>query len=240
MRKYMYVENKKRDAVSVRVRAQLTPLIDHLSLLLLPVAAVQDLLKPYVAPSAAASKSDRSTSDSAASRDPALAGDLPVREDGSGRVFVAGLSETKLDSLSTFSKAYSKGLSNRRVAATKLNAHSSRSHSMAVVRLEFRSQKAPHKRITARIQMLDLAGNEDNRHSGNTASKSRMNESSKINNSLFVLGKVINGLNSKENRIPYRDSKLTRLLQGETVAKRKQRAPRGFIRSDCRRCGSNG
>jgi hypothetical protein len=119
---------------------------------------IYDLLKPYVAPTGAAVKTDRGTSDSAASRDPALAGDLPVREDAQGKVFVAGLSESKLDSLPTFEKLYSKALTNRRMAATKLNAHSSRSHSMAVVKLVFKSKQAPFKKITARIQMLDLAG----------------------------------------------------------------------------------
>lgn len=161
---------------------------------------IYDLLKPYTPPAA---KTDRSSSDSAASRDPALAGDLAVREDASGKVFVANLSETRLDSLQSFEKAYARGVSNRRVAATKLNAVSSRSHSCALVRLEFRSKKAPFKKVSSRIQMLDLAGNEDNRASGNTASKSRMVESSKINNSLFVLGKVINALNAGEVSVPF-------------------------------------
>jgi kinesin family protein 22 len=122
---------------------------------------IYDLLKPYTPPTAAAGGkqlTDRSSSDSAARADPLLAGDLPVREDGSGKVFVSGLSESRLESVAAFSKLYAKGLSNRRVAATKLNAVSSRSHSMAIVKIDFRSTKAPFKKISARIQMLDLAG----------------------------------------------------------------------------------
>lgn len=120
---------------------------------------IYDLLKPYAPPSgAAAQTTDRGSSDSAARVDPALLGDLPVREDATGKVFVSNLSESRLDSLATFQKLYSRALSNRRVAATKLNAHSSRSHSMALVKMEFRSTKAPFKRICSRIQMLDLAG----------------------------------------------------------------------------------
>lgn len=118
---------------------------------------IYDLLKPYTPP-AGAQMTDRGSSDSAARVDPALLGDLPVREDASGKVFVSNLSESKLDSLATFQKLYTRALSNRRVAATKLNAHSSRSHSMALVKMDFKSTKAPFKRVCSRIQMLDLAG----------------------------------------------------------------------------------
>jgi hypothetical protein len=115
-----------------------------------------DLLKP--ASAHAQPKPDRNAADSAHNKDPALQGDLPVREDGSGRVFVANLSEVPLDSLAAFTKAYQRGLGNRKVASTKLNQASSRSHSMAVVKVQFQSKKAPFRKITARVQMLDLAG----------------------------------------------------------------------------------
>jgi len=61
------------------------------------------------------------------------------------------------------------------------------------------------------LYLIDLAGSEDNRKTDNKGE--RMTESSSINTSLFVLAKVVNALNSKSERVPYRDSKLTRLLQ---------------------------
>jgi len=59
--------------------------------------------------------------------------------------------------------------------------------------------------------MIDLAGSEDNRRTDNRGV--RVLESGHINRSLFVLGQVVNALNSGHSRVPYRDSKLTRLLQ---------------------------
>lgn len=61
------------------------------------------------------------------------------------------------------------------------------------------------------MSLTDLAGNEDNRKTGNTGQ--RITESAHINQGLFTLGKVIRSINAGEHRIPYRDSKLTRVLQ---------------------------
>lgn len=60
-------------------------------------------------------------------------------------------------------------------------------------------------------KLIDLAGSEDNRRTGNQGL--RLKESGAINASLFVLGKVVEALNQGLHRVPYRDSKLTRLLQ---------------------------
>ena len=62
-----------------------------------------------------------------------------------------------------------------------------------------------------KLHLIDLAGSEDNRKTNNVGA--RMKESGAINSSLFVLAKVVDALNAKHHRIPYRDSKLTRLLQ---------------------------
>jgi len=172
---------------------------------------IYDLLKPPTPSSKP--HTHRSSADSSHMRDERAGQDLPVREDGHGKVFVANLSETRLDSYTAFQNAYASAMRNRKISSTKFNATSSRAHTMMIVKMEYRTKQPPFKKITGKLQILDLAGNEDNRFSGNMASKSRMVESSKINNSLFVLGKVINSLNAGETRIPYRDSKLTRLLQ---------------------------
>ena len=65
--------------------------------------------------------------------------------------------------------------------------------------------------MTGVINLVDLAGSENNKLTGNDPS--RMLESSAINKSLSVLGQVVHALNSGHSRIPYRDSKLTRILQ---------------------------
>lgn len=65
--------------------------------------------------------------------------------------------------------------------------------------------------LRSKLHLIDLAGSEDNRRTGNQGE--RLVESGAINSSLFVLGQVVDALNKSAPRIPYRDSKLTRLLQ---------------------------
>lgn len=76
-----------------------------------------------------------------------------------------------------------------------------------------RTQRAPPRRQqTGKLYLVDLAGSEDNRRTGNQGI--RLKESGAINLSLFTLSKVVDSLNSGTAiRVPYRDSKLTRLLQ---------------------------
>jgi len=57
---------------------------------------------------------------------------------------------------------------------------------------------------------IDLAGSEDNRRTGN--GKERLVESSSINKSLFVLSQCVEAISQKKSRVPYRESKLTRIL----------------------------
>ncbi|GCC38916.1 hypothetical protein chiPu_0022797, partial [Chiloscyllium punctatum] len=96
-------------------------------------------------------------------------------------------------------------------ASTKLNCRSSRSHSVLLIKVTKLQQEAPFRQLTGKLYLIDLAGSEDNRRTGNEGL--RLKESGAINNSLFVLSKVVDALNQGLRRIPYRDSKLTRLLQ---------------------------
>lgn len=74
------------------------------------------------------------------------------------------------------------------------------------------SRVLPHRQQTGKLYLVDLAGSEDNRRTGNQGI--RLKESGAINLSLFTLSKVVDSLNSGTSvRVPYRDSKLTRLLQ---------------------------
>ena len=133
--------------------------------------------------------------------------DLPVREDANRQIFVPSLAAAAIESMSDFWECYRRGNTNRSTAETKLNATSSRSHSIVLLRITRRDAQCV---LSSKVHLIDLAGSEDNRKTGNIGQ--RLLESSSINSSLFVLNKVVNALNNKEARIPYRDSKLTRFL----------------------------
>ncbi|KAG1656095.1 Kinesin-like protein KIF17 [Nymphon striatum] len=107
-----------------------------------------------------------------------------------------------------------KGWSNRSVGATLMNADSSRSHSIFTIYLETmqnRDDGQEHIR-KGKLNLVDLAGSERQAKTGATGD--RLKEATKINLSLSALGNVISALvDGKSKHIPYRDSKLTRLLQ---------------------------
>ncbi|KAJ2503348.1 hypothetical protein GGH96_000369 [Coemansia sp. RSA 1972] len=136
---------------------------------------------------------------------------LPIREDANRRIFVAGLLEKQVTSFEQFDAMYQRACGNRRTASTKLNDQSSRSHAILTVRVQWRDDVGAGKVWSGRLHLIDLAGSEDNRRTEN--GKARMAESSAINRSLFVLGQVVEALNTGATRIPYRDSKMTRILQ---------------------------
>eukprot|EP00127_Corallochytrium_limacisporum_P001589 Clim_evm8s67 gene=Clim_evmTU8s67 len=140
--------------------------------------------------------------------------DLPIRQTPEGKIFIAGLSESEIKNYDDFENIYSRGLNNRRTAETRLNSTSSRSHAVLLLRISVKRTDPATKVETlqhGKLYLIDLAGSEDNRRTNNTGT--RMTESAAINTSLFTLNKVVDALNSKASRIPYRESKLTRLLQ---------------------------
>ncbi|KAK4119828.1 kinesin-domain-containing protein [Parathielavia appendiculata] len=131
---------------------------------------------------------------------------LPLREKD-GRTIVVGLSERSCDDLKDFERLYIEANNNRVTAATKLNAHSSRSHAILRVKVTQTTENAV-KESTA--SAIDLAGSEDNRRTDN--GKERLVESAAINKSLFVLSQCIDAISRGDKRIPYRESKMTRIL----------------------------
>jgi DNA uptake protein ComE-like DNA-binding protein len=155
--------------------------------------------------------------------------DLPVRETSSRAVSVIGLSEVALKSMAQFNVLYEQGVRNRSTGATALNKESSRSHAILIVRVRHRT--SDERILSGKLNLIDLAGSEDNRRTMNRGE--RLVESGAINNSLMVLGKVVNALSERQQqqqqqqestsssssssssqmRVPYRDSKLTRILQ---------------------------
>ncbi|KAK7919647.1 hypothetical protein WMY93_010931 [Mugilogobius chulae] len=138
--------------------------------------------------------------------------DLPIREDKEKNILIPGLTHTTILSFADFDKHFIPATLNRTTASTKLNQRSSRSHAILLVKV-VRTQRAhPQRQQIGKLYLVDLAGSEDNRRTGNQGI--RLKESGAINLSLFTLSKVVDSLNSgTSGRVPYRDSKLTRLLQ---------------------------
>lgn len=107
------------------------------------------------------------------------------------------------------------GDSNRAFGATNMNDHSSRSHAILIVTIDSSVENSmdgkQHTRV-GKLNLVDLAGSE--RQSKTGAEGERLKEATKINLSLSALGNVISALvDGKSTHVPYRDSKLTRILQ---------------------------
>jgi kinesin family protein C1 len=129
-----------------------------------------------------------------------------------GKTTVTDLTTVNLDSSQRVSQLLEKASGNRSVAATKANERSSRSHSVFILRLSG-TNSVTGERSEGVLNLIDLAGSERLDHSQSTGD--RLKETQAINKSLSCLGDVIYALgNSKEGgHIPYRNSKLTYLLQ---------------------------
>ncbi|TGJ84615.1 hypothetical protein E0Z10_g4149 [Xylaria hypoxylon] len=132
---------------------------------------------------------------------------LSLRAEANGKTVVAGLSERPCHDLKDFEQLYIEANTNRVTAATKLNAHSSRSHAILRVKV---TQTTGDMIRESTASAIDLAGSEDNRRTDN--GKERLVESAAINKSLFVLSQCIDAIARGERRIPFRESKMTRIL----------------------------
>ncbi|XWS71380.1 hypothetical protein CRYUN_Cryun03dG0133500 [Craigia yunnanensis] len=141
---------------------------------------------------------------------------LQIREDIKKGVYVENLKEIEVTNARDVIQQLVQGAANRKVAATNMNRASSRSHSVftCIIESKWESQGVTHYRF-ARLNLVDLAGSERQKSSG--AEGERLKEATNINKSLSTLGLVIMNLvnisNGKSLHVPYRDSKLTFLLQ---------------------------
>ena len=136
---------------------------------------------------------------------------LPVHEDKQRGVYVKGLHEFYVSSVGEVYVILDRGGQSRAVAATNMNQESSRSHSIFVIEVTQKNMESGSAR-SGRLFLVDLAGSEKVGKTG--ASGQTLEEAKKINKSLSSLGNVINALtDAKSSHIPYRDSKLTRILQ---------------------------
>ncbi|ALC43850.1 Klp68D [Drosophila busckii] len=134
---------------------------------------------------------------------------LEVRERGSG-VYVPNLHAINCKSVDDMMNIMKVGNKNRTVGFTNMNEHSSRSHAIFMIKIEMCDTETNTIKV-GKLNLIDLAGSE--RQSKTGASAERLKEASKINLALSSLGNVISALAERSPHVPYRDSKLTRLLQ---------------------------
>ncbi|KAM0946199.1 putative plus-end-directed kinesin ATPase [Dioscorea sansibarensis] len=138
---------------------------------------------------------------------------LPLMEDGKGGVLVRGLEEEIVTSADEIFSLLERGSAKRRTAETLLNKQSSRSHSLFSITIHIKEATPEGEELIkcGKLNLVDLAGSENISRSG--AREGRAREAGEINKSLLTLGRVITALVEHLGHIPYRDSKLTRLLR---------------------------
>ncbi|XP_058852309.1 kinesin-like protein KIF3A isoform X1 [Acipenser ruthenus] len=139
---------------------------------------------------------------------------LEVKERPDVGVYIKDLSGYVVNNADDMDRIMTLGHKNRSVGATNMNEHSSRSHAIFTITIEC-SEKGidgdQHVRM-GKLHLVDLAGSERQGKTGSTGQ--RLKEATKINLSLSTLGNVISALvDGKSTHVPYRNSKLTRLLQ---------------------------
>ncbi|VDN07283.1 unnamed protein product [Thelazia callipaeda] len=136
---------------------------------------------------------------------------LAIHEDKNRVPYVKGATERFVSSPEEVMACIDEGKNNRHVAVTNMNEHSSRSHSVFLIQVK-QENTATQKKLTGKLYLVDLAGSEKVSKTG--AEGTVLEEAKNINKSLSALGNVIAALaEGTKGHVPYRDSKLTRILQ---------------------------
>ncbi|XP_072135458.1 kinesin-like protein KIFC3 isoform X5 [Mobula birostris] len=143
-------------------------------------------------------------------KDPSEKLEIKLSPDGSGQLYVPGLMQIRVQSVDDINKVFELGRVNRATDFTNVNERSSRSHALLIVSVTGINLTSG-VRTTGKLNLVDLAGSERVGKSG--AEGPRLREAQNINKSLLALGDVICALRSKQPYIPFRNSKLTYLLQ---------------------------
>ena len=142
---------------------------------------------------------------------------LDLREDVAEGVKVAGLSSIEANTTDEVMELLRQGNQHRTMEPTHANAVSSRSHAVLQITCEQREATADtHQTVKiGKLSLIDLAGSERASMTHNVGA--RMIEGANINRSLLALGEVIGALGKKQKHVPFRNSKLTFLLQGSLL-----------------------
>uniref|UniRef100_A0A452HXH5 Kinesin-like protein n=1 Tax=Gopherus agassizii TaxID=38772 RepID=A0A452HXH5_9SAUR len=135
---------------------------------------------------------------------------LSVHEDKNRVPYVKGCTERFVSSPEEILDVIDEGKSNRHVAVTNMNEHSSRSHSIFLINIKQENMETEQK-LSGKLYLVDLAGSEKVSKTG--AEGAVLDEAKNINKSLSALGNVISALAEGTSYVPYRDSKMTRILQ---------------------------
>ena len=138
---------------------------------------------------------------------------VKIRENRERGIYLENCQWIKVKNIDECREAFKIGEKNRVTEFTNMNAQSSRSHAILIVCIEkyfIEGKNKPHLITRSLLHLVDLAGSE--RVNKSKIKEIRLQEAKKINYSLLVLGNCIKSLISKEF-VPYRDSKLTRILQ---------------------------
>ncbi|KAK3012963.1 hypothetical protein RJ639_009000, partial [Escallonia herrerae] len=146
---------------------------------------------------------------------------IALLEDGKGAVFMRGLEEEIVCTAEDIYKILEKGSARKHTAETLLNKQSNRSHSLFTITVQIKESTSEGVELIkfGKLNLVDLAGSENILRSG--AREGRAREAGEINKSLLTLGRVINARVVLSGHVPYRDSKLTRLLRDSLGGKTK-------------------
>ena len=139
---------------------------------------------------------------------------MQIKEDPDRGIYVKDLTQVICKTVPDLQRLLDAGCKNRKVGETAMNKDSSRSHSIFTIYIETSEAGPTGETIfkVGKLNLVDLAGSE--RQSKTQAAGDRLKEANQINLSLSALGNVISALvDGKSKHIPYRTSKLTRLLQ---------------------------
>jgi hypothetical protein len=131
-----------------------------------------------------------------------------IDADGAEEVYIEGISSKKVNSVEKSLAYLSHGNTNKVVASTDVNTFSSRSHSIFIIRIEQTHSDGDH--LVSSLYLVDLAGSEKAKKTN--AEGVVLSQACYVNKSLTILSNVISALSKRKPHIPYRDSKLTRLL----------------------------
>uniref|UniRef100_A0A8C7XB15 Kinesin-like protein n=1 Tax=Oryzias sinensis TaxID=183150 RepID=A0A8C7XB15_9TELE len=136
--------------------------------------------------------------------------DIKINPDGTGQLHVPGLRVIEVKSFQHIKKILATARRNRITFGTQMNQHSSRSHALLCITVQG-TDLATGSKTTGKLNLVDLAGSERVWKSG--AEGERLKEAQNINRSLLALGDVIQALRARQTHIPFRNSRLTYLLQ---------------------------
>ncbi|XP_073716988.1 uncharacterized protein [Misgurnus anguillicaudatus] len=155
---------------------------------------------------------------------------IEIKRDRKGLVFAQGAETKEAASAGELFALFEQGCANRHIAATKMNVESSRSH--LIIGIMIKSSNLTNGSVSyGKLSLVDLAGSERAAKTG--AKDDQLKEANSINKSLSALGDVISALSMEQPHVPYRNNKLTQLMQDSLGGNAKTLMILNISPSDC-------